>query len=268
MPNVEDNVVYKCACGREFKSRSSLNSHARFCDKYIKKPKKVSKYKVSDDLYRCECGREFNNSQSLNAHLSYCKLHHSANGSTRKKKPHEKDESGHGRMAGWDSFTEEERCEIALKHGKTYSENQKSGKTKNPWKDKCHTEEEKDKIRKSTIEYLKKNRNFNGPRYNVNACKYIDSINEQFGWQLQHALNGGEYEIDGYFVDGYDKALNIVFEYDEPKHYIDVYNNILRDKDVIRQQSIIEKLHCIFYRYNEKLDLLYRVEQPLESSIL
>ena len=63
----------------------------------------------------------------------------------------------------------------------------------------------------------------------------------------------------GYWLDGYDKNLNIVFEYDEPKHYIDKENNILRDYDIKHQTRIIEKLKCEFWRYNEYLNLLYRV---------
>ena len=63
----------------------------------------------------------------------------------------------------------------------------------------------------------------------------------------------------GYWLDGYDKNLNIVFEYDEPKHYIDKTNNILRDYDIKRQNQIIKKLQCEFWRYNEYLDLLYKV---------
>ena len=79
------------------------------------------------------------------------------------------------------------------------------------------------------------------------------------GWSLQHAENRGEICVGGYFLDGYDKDLNIVFEYDEPKHYKDIQNNILKDKDIQRQQNIIEKLHCEFWRYNEAIDLLYKV---------
>lgn len=60
-------------------------------------------------------------------------------------------------------------------------------------------------------------------------------------------------------MDGYDSTLNIVFEYDEPRHYKDVNNNILTDKDIERQNYIIEKLGCEFYRYNEALVLLYKV---------
>jgi hypothetical protein len=51
-----------------------------------------------------------------------------------------------------------------------------------------------------------------------------------------------------------------VFEYDEKRHYRDVYNNILKQKDVDRQNAIIEELGCRFIRYNEAIDLLYEVK--------
>ena len=35
------------------------------------------------------------------------------------------------------------------------------------------------------------------------------------------------------------KKKNIVVEYDEKKHYVDVDNNILKDKDIKRQTEII-----------------------------
>ena len=88
---------------------------------------------------------------------------------------------------------------------------------------------------------------------------FIDNLNTKNKWNLQHAENGGEIQITGYFLDGYDKELNIAFEYDEPKHYKDVENNILKQRDIERQKYIIEKLQCRFFRYNEKLDLLYEV---------
>ena len=101
---------------------------------------------------------------------------------------------------------------------------------------------------------------YNGkPNYNVKACRYIDELNKKFGWNLQHAENGREIRIVRYFPDGYDKKLNIVFEYDEPGHYKDVENNILNEYDIERQKYIIEKLNCKFYRYNEKLDKFYEI---------
>lgn len=96
-------------------------------------------------------------------------------------------------------------------------------------------------------------------RYSKKACKYIDNLNNKFGWNLQHAENGGEIRIGNFWVDGYDLDNNIVFEYDERKHYKDVYNNILNDRDIERQNIIIQKTNCQFYRYNEILDLFYQV---------
>lgn len=89
---------------------------------------------------------------------------------------------------------------------------------------------------------------------------FIDKLNEKYNWNLVHAESGGEKYISGYYVDGYDEENNIVFEYDEKKHYIDVYNNILKQKDIDRQNIIIEALGCKFLRYNEEIDLLYEVE--------
>ena len=62
-----------------------------------------------------------------------------------------------------------------------------------------------------------------------------------------------------YFVDGYDKERNIVFEYDEKCHYIDAENNVLKQRDLERQKTIKETLNCRFIRYNEKMNLLYEV---------
>ena len=99
-----------------------------------------------------------------------------------------------------------------------------------------------------------------GQHFSEKGCAYIDNLNKEKGWNLVHAKNGGEKQVCGYFLDGYDKELNIAFEYDEPYHYCDVYHNILREKDIKRQREIINELNCKFYRYNEKLNMLYEVE--------
>jgi hypothetical protein len=51
-----------------------------------------------------------------------------------------------------------------------------------------------------------------------------------------------------------------VVEYDESAHYDDVWNNILREKDLNRQQEIIEHLHCEYWRYNETTKCLWKVK--------
>lgn len=64
------------------------------------------------------------------------------------------------------------------------------------------------------------------------------------GWKGQHAENGGEIHIRGWFLDYYEPNLNIVIEYDEKQH-----NTAKRkEKDVRKEQEVIENLGCKFYR--------------------
>ena len=246
--------MFKCECGREFEKQSSLTSHARFCPLYKKKTKNVSKYRIDENTWQCECGRVFHHYQSLNAHLSHCDYHHECVGTKRKLRPSEINHS-----MNWENKSEEEIKRIHAKSGKTYSRHIKEGVFKPSFLDKHHSEKSKQKTRESTIKYIKSCCGNCNPRYNKRACEYINKLNEEKNWNLQHAENGGEFECIGYFLDGYDKKLNIAFEYDEPTHYKDKENNILNDKDLQRQQNIIDILECEFWRYNEYLDLLYKV---------
>ena len=92
------------------------------------------------------------------------------------------------------------------------------------------------------------------PAFNPKACEYLNRLSETVGWDIQHAMNGGEYHIKdlGYWVDGYDKDRNIVIEYDEP------YHDKQSDKDLLRQQEIIDHLQCDFYRYKESKKTLIK----------
>lgn len=126
-----------------------------------------------------------------------------------------------------------------------------------------HTEESKAKTRASTLAYIEKMYGSISTRYNVNACRYIDFLNSKFGWNLQHAESGGEFRVCNYFLDGYDKELNIAFEYDEPRHYANVKENLLCERDINRMRSIQKELSCRFIRYNEQIGLLYEIDNEL-----
>lgn len=252
-----------CNCGKKFDKYKSYIVHGRFCSLY-EKGKYSNKQNVKeifnkkyykDDKYICECGKEFDNYLSLCAHFSHCNLHHELNNIKSYKRPHEIKYI----MSGWEKFNEDDLKEIRMKSSKTYSEKVKSGEIKIHQSNKPHTIEEKEKIRNGTLKYLESIVGQIRCRYSKKGCEYIDNLNKLYGWNLQHAENGGEVRIGNFWVDGYDKELNIVFEYDEKKHYKDVYNNILSDKDLERQTIIIQKTGCIFYRYNEVLDLFYKV---------
>ena len=116
---------------------------------------------------------------------------------------------------------------------------------------KNHSVESKRKIRLAMIKRIEKKLK-NGhqvtPSYNTKGCQYFDKIMTETKTFIQHAENGGEYYIKdiGYWVDGYDKENNIVYEYDE-KHHYDVGGH-LKNKDIIRQQEIEKYLKCKFIR--------------------
>jgi len=108
---------------------------------------------------------------------------------------------------------------------------------KNPNYGLKRTEETKRKIRLKTIERLKKNK-FNGGdvfvNYSPEACKIIDEYGKQHDYDFQHAENGGEKCIDGYFPDGIDEQKKTIIEVDEPHHYNAKGN--LKQKDIERQK--------------------------------
>ena len=124
--------------------------------------------------------------------------------------------------------------------------------TKNQMVGRIFSHESKRKMRLSAIKRIERNR-FDGhqmsPGFNPRACQFIEEYGKQHGYNFQHAMNGGEFHIEelGYWVDGYDKEKNVVFEYDEPHH------NIKQEKnDLQRMNEIKNHLKCTFIRYNEK----------------
>ena len=66
-----------------------------------------------------------------------------------------------------------------------------------------------------------------------------------YGFNFQHAENGGEVCIDGYFPDGIDMEKKIIIEIDEPRHYDK--NGNLKQKD-IQRQNYLENLGYKFIR--------------------
>ena len=103
------------------------------------------------------------------------------------------------------------------------------------------------------IEVISRNK-FEGnqvfPSYNKKGCKIFDKISEENNITIQHALNGGEYYIVelGYWLDGYDKNNNIVYEFDEKYHF---KNGKLKEKDINRQKEIENHLGCKFIRIKD-----------------
>ena len=86
--------------------------------------------------------------------------------------------------------------------------------------------------------------------YNRNSIAILEAKAAELGIEdLQHAENGGEFKVAGYFVDGYSKEHNLVIEYDEPFHYD--WKGQLREKDKRREIDIKNVLNCKFIRIKE-----------------
>lgn len=253
--------IYKCKyCGKEFDNPYKLGGHQIHCkenpnyDKSLvqltEARKKSNSFNKENKHLHCKfCNKEIANEGCLVLHERHCK-----------ENPNKiKCNGNYGKTKGLPcSFKGKTKLtnDFLKKKGETYSKHYKEGNFKlgTP-----HTEETKKHLREIFINKVREQKGEFKCFYSKRACEYINKLNEEKHWNLQHGENGGEIEVDGYFLDGYDKDLNIVFEYDEPKHYIDVINNILNNKDIERQKYIINKLHCSFYRYNEYLDYFYKV---------
>lgn len=164
-----------------------------------------------------------------------------------------------GKRIIWNKGLKQKDHPSLRKARKTLVDGYKSGRLCAPNKGKKHTKEEIQKIRIGTFAYFQKVNGISQPRFNIKSIVFFDKLSKERGWNLQHAKNGGEITVLGYWLDAYDKQRNIVVEYDESFHYEDIENNILRKKDIKRQQEIIDHLHCEYWRYNEKMDVFWKV---------
>lgn len=241
MDITSNDKIYQCNCGRCFNSVRSLSSHGRFCDKYIKKLKKVSKY-LQNGKYVCECGKTFDYYQSFNAHLSHCDIHHQCVGTIRHKRPNELNHT-----MCWENKTQTDINEIHKKAGRTLSKNIKDGKVIPIWKDKHLPDNMKQNISKGIKKAIREHpesycqSNINGRCKKVRCGNVVfDSIweyevsklldSENIRWE--RPTTGFEYEYDGdnhiYFPDFYLIDLNI---YIEVKGYE-------REKDLAKYKSL------------------------------
>lgn len=114
------------------------------------------------------------------------------------------------------------------------------------------SEETKLKLRLHHIKKIEERYGQMFPNYNPKGCQVFNNLMEETNTFIQHAENGGEYHIKelGYWVDGYDEKNNIVYEYDEKRHF-DVYGN-LKEKDIKREKQIIDFLKCKIIRIDDK----------------
>jgi hypothetical protein len=122
----------------------------------------------------------------------------------------------------------------------------KNSGIRNPFFGKRHSEQQKAIFReRKTLDVVNR---FHGPHFNRVACEFFNMLNDFMGWNGVHALNGGEYNVDGYFLDYFEPRENLVIEWDEPHHF----KPSQQKKDKIRATNIKEILACEFWRVNSE----------------
>lgn len=113
----------------------------------------------------------------------------------------------------------------------------KKGEKNYLWK-KHLPEETKRKLRKATFEYAKKTLNIICPRVGRNEKNILDNLEKELNYKIKR-----QFEVDGYFLDGYIPEIKLAIEVDErPK---------ILEKDILRERYIKKKLECEFLRIKD-----------------
>lgn len=95
----------------------------------------------------------------------------------------------------------------------------------------------KKNMRIAAFEYTKRTGNILFPRVGKNEKQILNKLETLWSFKIIR-----QYKVSGYFVDGYIPYLNLVIEIDEQ------YHDYRTEKDLIRQQNIIDELGCQFVR--------------------
>ena len=103
---------------------------------------------------------------------------------------------------------------------------------------KHFSEETKIKMRLSAFEYAKKTDGIIYPRIGHNEKQILDKLEQKLGYRIIR-----QYEIGGYYLDGYIPEINLAIEVDEK-----IKN---REKDIKREDFIKQKLGCQFMRIKD-----------------
>lgn len=145
----------------------------------------------------------------------------------------------------YDYWLEKYGLEETEKRYAKFRKNVSSGNKK-----RYENKDEREKTRLATLKSVEKKYGQIRPFYNDSGCEIIRWLNMYYDFNFKHAENGGEYFIKDlhYWVDGYDENKNIVVEIYERTHYN--RNGELKEKEINRENRIINYLNCKFMRVN------------------
>ena len=107
-------------------------------------------------------------------------------------------------------------------------------------KGKHLSEETKEKIRKAKLEHIKKVNGFVFPAIGRHEKQILDELEIKLGYRIIR-----QYQVGGYFLDGYIPEINLAIEVDEK------YHKNQKEKDIQREEFIKQKLGCQFLRIKD-----------------
>ncbi len=107
-----------------------------------------------------------------------------------------------------------------------------------------YSDKTKQKMRVAAIEYIKNTRGSISPNVGRYEKQILDALQDRLGFSIKR-----QFYINGYFLDGYCQEINLAIEIDEEGHY---KNNILNNRDLNKQNNIINSLNCNFLRIRVK----------------
>lgn len=253
-------MKFKCEyCGKEFDKLNSLYSHYTHCKNYVKKDKRKSIYKISDNLYRCECGKEFNNHQSLNAHFSHCLIHKEQTGQEVQIK---RDKSNN--PYNFKNLPKDKLLEICYKGIQVVKEKYKTGELIGSFTGKQHTDETKEKIRKGRVKYLIEHPGQHGA-FDKSKKTYLEEWFNEF--LLKNDLYSKyniiyNYSVYPYFLDYAFVDLQLDIELDGSWHY--TYENTIKH-DIKRNNDLINKGWKVF---RISIDEVNKNREKIENEVL
>lgn len=101
-----------------------------------------------------------------------------------------------------------------------------------------YSNESKEKMRKARFDYIKRVCGIVCPNIGHNEKQILDRLEVEIGYKILR-----QYEVEGFFLDGYIEELNLAIEVDErPKN---------KERDIERQKIIENKLNCKFMRIKD-----------------
>lgn len=99
------------------------------------------------------------------------------------------------------------------------------------------------KIRKKMINHIKKNRGNFKCNIGKNEKQILDELELSLGFKIYR-----QFEVEGYFIDGYIPKLKLAIEIDEKDSH---RKPKVKEKDIRREKEIKRKLECEFFRIKD-----------------